>query len=200
MANYGRIPSESRRWYWRNSPTRYPSPIAKWGTLFCRTGDQFVPANQRICAAVAAVTLLSLAGCASIMSGRHADVAINSNVPNAHVTVRDKRGQEVASLRTPANVALKRKDRFIFPARYTATIEAPGYQPAEVPIRSTVNPWILGNVVFGGIPGLIVDNATGAAWKPKRSQIYQELTPFETAERTAELPADQSTQSDSGTF
>ena len=117
-------------------------------------------------------------GCASIMSGRHAEVAINTNAPNARVVVRDKRGQHVASLHTPATVTLRRKDKLIFPARYTATIEAPGYQPASVPIRSTINPWILGNVIIGGIPGLVVDNVTGAAWRPRHSEIYQELTPM----------------------
>jgi hypothetical protein len=117
-------------------------------------------------------------GCASIMSGRHAEVAINTNAPNARVVVRDKRGQHVASLHTPATVTLRRKDKLIFPARYTATIEAPGYQPASVPIRSTFNPWILGNVVIGGIPGLVVDNVTGAAWRPRDSEIYQELMPM----------------------
>ena len=61
----------------------------------------------------------------------------------------------------------------------TATIEAPGYAPAEVPIRSTVNPWILGNILIGGIPGLIVDNATGAAWKPADSRICSQLCPID---------------------
>jgi hypothetical protein len=125
--------------------------------------------------------LLSLAGCASLVSGRHAEVTINSNPPNAHVVIHNQRGQEVASVHTPGTVALKRKDRFIFPARYTATIHAPGYQPAQVPIRSTVNPWVLGNIVVGGIPGLVIDNATGAAWKPRHSEIFAELTPTYTA-------------------
>jgi hypothetical protein len=104
-------------------------------------------------------------------------VSIYTNARNAHVVVRDKRGQEVASVHTPGRVALKRKDRFIFPARYTATIAAPGYETAQVPIRSTVNPWVLGNIVFGGIPGLVIDNATGAAWRPRDSEIFAELRP-----------------------
>jgi hypothetical protein len=137
--------------------------------------------RQQISAAVGVGVVIALAGCASVMSGRHADVAINSNVPHARVVVHDKRGQEVASAHTPAKLALKRKDKFIFPARYTATIEAPGYQPVEVPIRPTVNPWVLGNIVIGGPVGLVVDNVTGAAWKPKQAKIYQELVPLDPA-------------------
>jgi hypothetical protein len=124
---------------------------------------------------------VAFCGCASIISGRHADVTFQSNAPHAHVVVRDKRGMEVANAATPSTIALKRKDKFIFPARYMATFEAPGYQPAEVPIHSTVNPWILGNVVVGGIPGLVVDNVTGAVWKPCDSTVYQPLVPLHTA-------------------
>ncbi len=124
-------------------------------------------------------------GCASIISGRHAEVAINTTPPGAHVVIHDKRGKEVANVNTPAKVALKRSDRIIFPARYTATIEAPGYQTAQVPMNSTVNPWILGNIVVGGIPGLIIDDATGAAWRPKHDEIYQQLAPVYAAQQPA---------------
>jgi hypothetical protein len=117
-------------------------------------------------------------GCASIISGRHADVAIDSYPSNAHVVIHDNEGRAVASLNTPGVVSLKRNRRFFLPAKYTATIEAPGYSPAEVPIRSTVNPWILGNIVIGGIPGLIVDDATGAAWQPRHSEIHRQLLPL----------------------
>jgi hypothetical protein len=118
-------------------------------------------------------------GCASIISGRHADVKLSSNAPNTHVVVRDKRGQEVASVDAPAVVSLKRKDRFIWPARYTATFEAQGYAPVVVPIKPTINPWIAGNIVVGGLVGLAVDNVTGAAWTPKQDELFAQLTPTE---------------------
>jgi uncharacterized protein YceK len=126
--------------------------------------------------AIAFCTFIS--GCASIISGRSADVAIDSNPRGAHVVIHDNKGREVASLNTPGVVTLKRNRNYFLPARYTATIEAPGYAPAEVAIRSSVNPWVLGNIVVGGVPGLIVDNATGAAWKPSQSEIHSQLTPL----------------------
>jgi len=119
-----------------------------------------------------------LTGCASIISGRNADVAIDSYPSNAHVVIHDNDGRQVASLNTPGVVSLKRNRHYFLPARYTAVIEAPGYAPAEVPIRSTVNPWIIGNIVIGGIPGLVVDNATGAAWQPSHSEIHRQLAPL----------------------
>jgi len=122
--------------------------------------------------------LTMLTGCASIINGRQAEVAFDSHPSNAQVVIRDKAGREVAALKTPGVVSLKRNRRFFMPARYVATVEAPGYQSAQVPLRSTLNPWILGNVVFGGIPGLVVDTATGAAWKPRQTLIRQSLAPL----------------------
>lgn len=127
---------------------------------------------------IGATALVTMSGCASVMSGRTADVTVKTNVPNARVVVRDKCGQEVASAPAPASFSLNRKEKFLRPARYIATIEAPGYQTVDVPIQQTVNPWIMGNVVFGGLIGLAVDNATGAAWRPTHPNIYQELQPI----------------------
>jgi hypothetical protein len=134
--------------------------------------------SKIIVAFVIGVAACALGGCASIVSGRHADVAIDSYPSNAHVVIHDDYGREVASLNTPGVVSLKRNRRYFLPARYTAVVMAEGYQATEVPIRSTVNPWILGNIVIGGIPGLIVDNATGAAWQPRRSEIHTQLAPL----------------------
>jgi hypothetical protein len=129
--------------------------------------------------AIAGIAVLwSASGCATVMSGRHADVTFHSNVSAANVIVRDNHGEQVAVAQTETKVPLKRNDNYIFPAQYTATFVAPGYQPADVPIRSTVNPWVLGNVGFGGVLGLGVDSATGAVWKPKRDSYYQELSPL----------------------
>jgi hypothetical protein len=143
--------------------------------------------------AVALAAIVS-SGCASIISGRHATVAIDSNPTDAVVVIRDKHGDEVLTTHTPASVQLKRKDRLIWPARYTATIEKPGYKSTTVPIRSTVNPWVLGNVVFGGVIGLAVDNTTGAAWKPKVAAIHQDLEPIYTAERPPPYSSEQGVQ------
>jgi hypothetical protein len=135
---------------------------------------------------------LVASGCATIISGRHADVAIQSNPSNAHVTVRDRSGMPVAEATTPAVVPLKRGDGFFRKARYTATIEKPGYEPAQVAIDSKLNPWVAGNLVFGGVAGMVVDPYTGAMWKPKPSEIRLDLAPaghIEVSQASHEGPA-----------
>ncbi len=124
-------------------------------------------------------------GCASIISGRTATVKIESRPSDADVVIRDKHGHEVLATHTPATVELRRKDGWVWPAKYTATIEKPGYQPTTVPIGSTLNPWVLGNVVIGGPLGLAVDTATGAGWKPKVASIQPDLEPIYTAQQPA---------------
>jgi hypothetical protein len=85
--------------------------------------------------------LLASAGCASIVSGRRADVTVKSNPPNAAVVVHDKHGQMVAQTTTPGVVSLKRGDGPFRRAKYTATIAKSGYQTASAPIGSSLNPW-----------------------------------------------------------
>jgi len=133
-------------------------------------------------AIVVAAALLS-SGCASVISGRTATVRIDSRPSDADVVIRDKLGNEVLATHTPATVELRRKQGWVWPARYTATIEKPGYQPQTVPIRSTLNPWVLGNVIVGGPLGLVVDTATGAGWKPKVASIQPDLEPIYTAQQ-----------------
>jgi hypothetical protein len=128
--------------------------------------------------AVALVLLASsAAGCATIISGTRSDVTIVTNPANAHVVIQDRKGREVASTETPTVVKLKRASAVVLPARYTATVDAPGYQPQKVDIGYCMNPWALGNIVLGGFVGLIVDDASGAMWKPKQETYAVNLQP-----------------------
>lgn len=127
--------------------------------------------------AASLVLLVACSGCASLVSGRHAEVAINSHPEDAQVTVRDREGRMVASARTPAVVSLKRGAGFLRKAEYTATIEKPGYAAAHVPIDGRLNPWLFGNLLAGGVVGLAVDPYTGAMWRPSPSTIDQQLAP-----------------------
>ena len=127
-----------------------------------------------------ALTLTS--GCATIVNGRSADVTLQSTPPDALVTVRDDQGVVIAQTTTPGKVTLKRSQKFLRPAHYTATFEKPGYEIAEAPIKPKINPWVLGNVVLGGPFGLGVDLASGALWRPANKTIDQALAAAEAPE------------------
>lgn len=124
------------------------------------------------------VALLSL-GCATVMNGRHAEVAIKSQPAGARVSVQNEKGETVATSKTPGRVTLKRSNGLFRKApRYTAFIEKPGYETTQVSINPKWNPWILGNVVLGGVIGLAADSATGAIWRYSPDEIDQPLSPL----------------------
>jgi hypothetical protein len=137
---------------------------------------------------VVLLLLASAPGCASIISGRTSQVKIDSHPRNAHVSIRDHEGSQVAQGTTPATVELKRGRTWLRPARYTATISKPGYQTVQAPIRSTLNPWVFGNILLGGPVGLAVDGTTGAGWRPNPNEIVQHLHPLGDYEMPVEGP------------
>jgi hypothetical protein len=97
-----------------------------------------------------------LAGCATIMSGTTEQIRFESNPPGARVSIHDR------TYLTPAAVELSRQ------TNHQVQFKADGYLSAQREISRDVNPWVWANILIGGIPGLIVDSATGA---------YNDLTP-----------------------
>jgi hypothetical protein len=133
----------------------------------------------------AAVSLTALAlfgtGCASIVHNGPRAVSIGSQPSGAKTTVskRLKDGTlEVVSVQTtPCTVALKPKAGFFKGQAYTVAFELPGYASSTVELKPTMSGWYLGNIVFGGLIGLlIVDPATGAMWNLSPDKIVQPLT------------------------
>jgi hypothetical protein len=60
---------------------------------------------------------------------------------------------------------------------YRLVFELPGHAPAEVNLESELGGWYLGNLVFGGLIGmLIVDPMTGAMYNLAPEKIEQPLT------------------------
>jgi hypothetical protein len=135
--------------------------------------------GNRLVVLVGCVLVCSSVGCASIISGREADIAINSNPPQACVAIQNEKGETVATSMTPATVSLKRTNGIFKKApRYSAIIEKPGYQTAKVDINPKLNPWVFGNIALGGVIGLAADSATGAIWKYTPHEIDQSLSPL----------------------
>lgn len=113
------------------------------------------------------------------MNGRHAEVAIKSQPAGAQVSVQNEKGETVATSKTPGRVTLKRSNGLFRKApRYTAFIQKPGYETAQVSINPKWNPWILGNFIIGGVVGLAADSATGAIWRYSPDEIDQNLHPL----------------------
>jgi hypothetical protein len=113
-------------------------------------------------------TMIIAGGCASIVSKSNYPFTVNSLPQGADVTVVNKKGTEVYRGNTPAQLTLKSSAGFFSKASYLVTIEMEGYQTRTVPVDFVLDGWYFGNILFGGLIGiLIVDPATGAMWRLK---------------------------------
>ncbi|MBD8613808.1 peptidase associated/transthyretin-like domain-containing protein [Pseudomonas rhizosphaerae] len=116
---------------------------------------------------IAAVfVMLVLQGCASILGDSRYPVSVSSAPPGASFEIADKNGQIVHSGHTPSTVTLKSGKGYFSGQTYTLRFKKDGYPDRSVTLDSSVSGWYWGNIVFGGLIGmLIVDPATGAMYK-----------------------------------
>jgi len=136
-------------------------------------------ASARISLCLGLICVTAFSGCATIVSGKHEEVAIRSNPPQAHVAVHNDEGSMVASGVTPMNVTLPRsKGMLRKPPKYQAVLQKPGFQPTKVAIDPKINPWILGNLIAGGPIGLVADSTSGALWRFSPKSIDKQLKPY----------------------
>lgn len=103
---------------------------------------------------VTAVSLVSTAACATIMQGSQQPVAVSSTPAGAAISVD---GQEMGT--TPATLRLSRKDSHVL------SLQLDGYMPYSMTLEKKTSGWVWGNVVFGGLVGLVVDSSTGAMYR-----------------------------------
>src|SRR5262245_13983867 len=99
-------------------------------------------------------------GCATILQGRYQDLTINTTPPGAAFEVDGVTGT------TPATIPVRRKLK-----QHVVTISKPGYETAQVSVGRELNAWLIGNIVFGGLPGLGVDFISGGAYKLSMSTV-----------------------------
>ena len=106
-------------------------------------------------------TALVIVSCASIIHGTGQDISVNSVPSGAKVMVK---GVHMAT--TPAVIELKRKESNII-----LRFEKEGYEPVEIALNRSVDGWIAGNIILGGLIGLAIDFINGAAYKLSPSEV-----------------------------
>lgn len=109
--------------------------------------------------------LIQFTGCATIISGKHQDVPMNSDPSGAIILVN---GVERGT--TPATIELRRKDD------HEVTFEKAGYLPKTQWMQTKTNGWIFGNIILGGIIGIIIDWSTGAKNKFEPEELNIQLS------------------------
>lgn len=102
-----------------------------------------------------------LPGCASIVSPGVHQLNVQSEPAGATCDVRRDDATVGTVSTTPGTVTLSRSSRSVQIAcrRPEAPADAPAGQATVTP---ELNPWLFGNILFGGLIGIIVDSSTGA--------------------------------------
>lgn len=130
------------------------------------------------------ITIISLSclitmasGCASIVSQSRYPVSINSAPSGANVAIVDKKGRTIFQGNTPTTVSLKSGAGYFSKATYMIRFSKDGYVEKQIPLTASINGWYFGNLVFGGLIGmLIVDPATGAMYRLNTTHINETLS------------------------
>jgi len=117
------------------------------------------------------LSLALLSGCSSIVSDNVYNVAITTTPSEASFIIKNEDGLAVHSGTTPSSVSLDASSGYFDGETYTLIMNKEGYAEKTVVINSSLDGWYIGNILFGGLIGLlIVDPATGAMFKlPKKS-------------------------------
>lgn len=120
--------------------------------------------------------LLSLTGCATIITGSYTSVQLSSNVPNTTYTIKDHTGRIVDTNKTNDTAVLKTSKGYFQGETYDITFSKEGYQDQYLILDSHINPWYFGNLLIGGlIGGLIIDPLTGAMWSlPEKEFVFMQ--------------------------
>lgn len=113
------------------------------------------------------------AGCATIITGTTTDVAVNSDPAEAQIEIN---GQSYGQ--TPTTLTLDSDHN------HTMTLSLEGYEEKTIRLRKSTSGWVAGNLILGGIPGFIIDAATGGMYVLSPKQVNATIIESASAENT----------------
>ena len=139
---------------------------------------------KRIVSALVVVCFF-ISGCASIVSKSQYPVTFTSNPDSAIITITNDHGVIMYTGTTPTTLTLAAVKAYFHGCSYTIEYKKDGYEPQTAILDSGMDAWFVGNILVGGLIGiLIVDPLTGAMYKLD-SELVVNL-----AEQTAALEND----------
>jgi hypothetical protein len=128
-----------------------------------------------------AVLALSAGGCATITTGTTQAINVDSDPQGAECSLM-RSGQQLATVTTPAPVTIKRNQETIH-----VRCKKDGFEEGLVVMNSRYETRSAGNLILGGIVGIMVDASSGASSKydPYVMVSMAPLTPADAAAAAA---------------
>lgn len=107
---------------------------------------------------------LVITSCATIVHGSRQQVAIVCDPKRAKIDI------DGTSLgHTPYLARLTRRNNHLL------KIELEGYLPYEITLKRKLDGWIFGNILLGGVIGIVIDAATGSMYKLSPKDVTAQL-------------------------
>ena len=120
--------------------------------------------------AVLTAASLFLTSCATIVSSQQVPTKIDSSPSKMAYKVFDDNGAVVSQGFTPATTTMNRSAGYFRPGKYSIEISKNGKVVGKETITATLNGWYFGNILIGGLVGLvIVDPLSGAMYRMPES-------------------------------
>ncbi len=139
-------------------------------------------------AAAAVIAACALSGCATIFNGETQAVTIKSDPDAAALTITNRAGEKIHAGTTPVTLTLKRGAGYFKSEEYKVRVSKDGFTPVEVTVTGSVGGWYIGNLLFGGLIGmLIVDPITGAMYNLEPSTVDAKLGPVKSSKADGSL-------------
>ena len=138
---------------------------------------------------IAASIVLALSGCASIFNGPSQAVTIQSVPEGAAITVTNRSGEKIHAGTAPVTLTLKRGAGYFKSETYTVAFSKDGFAAKELTITGTMSGWYIGNLIFGGVIGMLaIDPVTGAMYSfPESVSGTLDAAPAKTSQRSDQL-------------
>lgn len=105
-----------------------------------------------------------ISGCATIMNGDNVNLPVYTTPSGATIVING------STYTSPTTVMVPRGK-----GDFKLHIEKEGYQPVDILLTQSVDGWLWGNVIFGGLIGLAVDFISGDAYDLEPELISQDL-------------------------
>jgi hypothetical protein len=114
---------------------------------------------------IVVLVFVCCSSCASIMSTSRQLVPFYSTPEGATIVINDS-----VYGKTPLHIDMKRKRR-----GRDVRLKLDGYETYYVYMHRTLNPWVLGNILIGGLIGLGIDAISGAMYEVYPDHVSVEL-------------------------
>jgi hypothetical protein len=112
---------------------------------------------NRIFVSASALALLALSGCATIVTGMSQGVTVESDPSGATCSVTRGKEELAAIASTPAQVTLSKGWSDL-----AVDCTKEGHVASKTVVSSSFQPWTLGNILIGGVVGIVIDAGSGA--------------------------------------